>query len=226
MPVDRGAIDAQLREIGEGEAWWEQREFRDLPYILREGERIRGLVIGKLLGARRPRLRSPRWLIVATDQRLICLKQAGIARKQVEIAASEIARVQQGSRLRAYQIVIDVPPRRYRIRIRKADAFRFARSMAPLVPELQRQAAEAAQGAPLPAGGGVAALPGVGGLVSMMQRPTGDFATREHMQHVEAAVERLHEDVERLQRQVAFLESLLHQRADATFRTEPTAHEQ
>lgn len=34
MPVDRGAIDAQLREIGEGEGWWEQREFRALPSIL------------------------------------------------------------------------------------------------------------------------------------------------------------------------------------------------
>ena len=49
MPVDRGAIDGQLREIGEGERWWEQREFRDLPYVLQPDERLRGLTNGKLV---------------------------------------------------------------------------------------------------------------------------------------------------------------------------------
>src|SRR5690606_34155778 len=117
MPVDRGAIDAQLREIGEGGRWWEQREFRDLPYILHADERIRGIVTGRLLGPRRPRiLPSGPWLLVATDQRLLGLRQERFGRKQVEIAPGQVTRMQQGSRLRSYQIVLETPLRRYRIR--------------------------------------------------------------------------------------------------------------
>ena len=108
MPVDRSAIDAQLREIGEGDRWWEQREFRALPHILHADERLVGIANGTLLGVRRPRIgRAGRWLFVATSQRLICLKQERFARKQVEFAAGQISRVQQSSRLRAYQIALE-----------------------------------------------------------------------------------------------------------------------
>src|SRR5688572_173465 len=97
MPLDRGALDAQLREIGEGERWWEQREFRELPNILYPDERIRGITIGKLPG-RTPRLRlSSRWLFVATDQRLLCLKHERFARKQIDIVWGQVTRVHQGS---------------------------------------------------------------------------------------------------------------------------------
>ncbi|MBA2670512.1 MAG: hypothetical protein H0U67_09090 [Gemmatimonadetes bacterium] len=57
MPIDRGEIDAQLRAIGEGERWWEQREFRDLPHVLHPDERIQGIINGKVLGPRRAPLR-------------------------------------------------------------------------------------------------------------------------------------------------------------------------
>ena len=56
MPVDRGQIDQQLRALREGEHWWELREFRELPHLLYDEERIVGLIRGKVLG----RLPQPR----------------------------------------------------------------------------------------------------------------------------------------------------------------------
>ena len=108
MPVDRGAIDAQLKEIGEGERWWEHREFRDLPYVLAPDERIQGLTRGKVLGRLRPRLpQRAAWLLVATNQRLLCLKQERFGRKQVELRVGQISAILHASRLRSYQITLE-----------------------------------------------------------------------------------------------------------------------
>lgn len=221
MPVDRGAIDAQLREIGEGERWWEQREFRTLPYVLHPDERILGIINGKLLGARRPRIRpAGPWLFVATNQRLICLKQERFARKQVEFASGQITGVRQSSRLRAYQVTIATPQGTYRIRIPKADAFRFTGALATLMqsPQVQRAGPEVELLPWLPGFNTVAALPGVAGLVSKVSLlASPEYATRAHVEHVEATVERLQNDVGRLQQQVAFLEELLQKRAEEAF---------
>ncbi|HEX2203981.1 MAG TPA: PH domain-containing protein [Longimicrobium sp.] len=225
MPVDRGAIDGQLKDIGEGERWWEQREFRDLPYILHADERLRGIVNGRLLGRRRPRLglsawRAP-WLIVVTDQRLICLKQERFARKQVEIAPGQITGIHHTSRIRAHQIMIETGVRRYRLRIAKPDAFRFSGALAGLLPKqpLLPGTPPAPEGTTwLPGAGAVAALPGGGGLLSRFTRAApGDYASRAHVERLEATVERLLDDVERLQQQVAFMENLLQTRSEEAF---------
>lgn len=216
MPVDRSAIDAQLRDIGEGDRWWEHREFRALPHILHPDERILGIVRGKLLGVRRPRIgRAGAWLFVTTNQRLICLKQERFARKQVEFAAGQITRVQQGSRLRAYQIALDTAQGRYRIRISKEDAFRFAGSIAGLVPGQPQMMDATLEPKPLhPALAAVAGLPGVGRIAAKAGLlPPPEPAARAHVDRLEATVDRLQVDVERLQQQVGFLEELLRQRA-------------
>lgn len=224
MPVDRGVIDAQLREIGEGERWWEQREFRDLPHILHAGEQIRGIINARLLGPwRRPRLRrSGGWLVVVTDQRLVCLKQERFGRKQVEIAAGQITRIQENSRLRAYDIGLETLQQRYRIRIPKEDAFRFSRALAPLVPNMPVQQLHPAlqEWAWVPGIATVAALPGVGGIVakaSLLSPP--DHASRAQVERLEAAVEQLQGHVERLQQQVTFLEDLLQKQTEEAFLT-------
>jgi hypothetical protein len=218
MPIDRGAIDAQLRDIGEGDRWWEHREFRDLPHVLHADERIRGITTGKLLGRRRPRLLpAARWLLVATDQRLICMKQERFARKQVEVASGQILRIRASSRLRSVQLLVETPQGTYRIRIPKEDAFRFTAALDPLVPEAQRLEPGAAARSWLPGISTLAALPGVSGIVSKMSGPHPDFAARDKLERVEIAVERLQTEVERLQQQVAFLEDLLRTRAEDAF---------
>jgi hypothetical protein len=221
MAMDRGEIDAQLREIGEGERWWERREFRDLPHILHAGERIRGLVDGRVLGPRRPRLRPPgTWLLVATDQRLICLRQERFARRQVEVAAGQITRLTQRARLRGYQITMETPQRRLRLRIAREDAFRFAGALAPLLPDrgVIAPSPDLEPLAWLPGVGAVSTLPFLGGIVSRMAMLSPpDYATRDQVERLEDVVESLRGEVERLQQQVGFLEDLLQKRAEAPY---------
>jgi hypothetical protein len=216
MPMDRGAIDAQLREIGEGERWWEQREFRDLPHMLHADERIQGLATGKLLGARRLRLwPSSSWLFVATNQRLLCLKQERFARRQVDITPGQVIRVSQGNRLRSYQINLETPARKFRLRIPKADAFRFAAAIEPFLPRVPERKLhpDLEPLAWIPGFTRVANLPGLAGVVSTVSKlspPDPEVRGRDyHVERLEATVERLQTDVEQLQEKVAFLENLL-----------------
>ncbi|HEX6925547.1 MAG TPA: hypothetical protein VF167_08955 [Longimicrobiaceae bacterium] len=217
MPVDRGAIDAQLREIGEGEHWWELREFRTLPHVLEAEERIRGLVLGKLLLSRRPRLRpARRWLVVATDERLLCILQERYARRQVEVRRDQISRLEHGPRVRSYQILVESAGRRVRIRIPKKDAVRFSAALTPLAPQnaLAPLPPEVESLAWIPGLTTVATLPGFSGIVSKVARlspPAPPAPGR--IEQLEAAVDQLQADVERLQQQVEFLEKLLDQRS-------------
>ena len=216
MPVDRGALDAQLRAIGEGERWWEHREFRELPYVLHENEGIQAITTGKLLGRRRPRLGpSSRWLFVATDERLLCLKHERFARKQVDIVWGQITRAHQGASVGSYQITISTQERRYRLRIPKDAAIRFTGAIAPFIPR------PAGQGLPdelealswIPGITTVAAFPPFAGVLSkvaMLSPPT--HVMKDQVERLEATVDRLQNDVERLQKQVAFLEDLLQNR--------------
>lgn len=229
MPVDRGSIDMQLREIGEGERWWEQREFRDLPHILHSDERIRGLVLGKLLGRRRPRVKpAGRWMILVTDQRLLCLKQERFARRQVEIPASQIRAIRQSSGLRTHQIIVETERRRYRIRIPNADAFRFAGALAPLMPDRPAPgvSAEFEPWAWIPGMSRVAAITGVSAVysrVAMLSAP--EYATREQVRALAATVEGLQHEVERLQQEVSFLEDLMQKRAEQALIPSPSAED-
>lgn len=218
MPVDRSAIDAQLREIGEGDRWWEQREFRDLPYILNADERIRGVVIGKLLGPRRPRVvPTARWLVVATDQRLICLREQRFGRQQVDMPLGQIIGMRHTSGMRGVQLTIDTPQRKYRIRVPKADAFRFIGALVPLLPHASA-AVDVALG--LQGGGGV--RPGVSGLLARVTGPSrAGFVSRADLARVEDNVQRLENEIERLQQHVEFLENLLEKRPGVLTRQGP-----
>jgi hypothetical protein len=226
MPVDRGAIDAQLREIGEGERWWEQREFRDLPYVLNPCERIYGITNGRLLGRRRPRLPSrTRWLMVATGERLICLQQERFGRKQVDIHFDQITGISHRSRLGAYEIMVEAPRRRYRIRIAKADAFRFMGAITPLISSSgERERTGSVPPALLPRLGVLSALPGMARLAAQVSGIAApEPATRKDLARLEGTVERLEKEVEQLQQQVEFLEKLLQKRSEVLFSSSPAS---
>jgi hypothetical protein len=226
MAVDRGTIEQQLHAIREGDFWWEQREFRELAHVLYENERILGLINGKLLG-RMPRPRTPRrWLIVATSQRIICLSYRPFGRKHVEIFPDMITRVYHSSRLHSYQIAIVTTVQQYRIRIPKADAFRFVQALSVLVPRetVHRLSPGLEALSWVPGISTVAALPGVERMLSKATVLTApEPALRGELQRLEQTVERLQNDVERLQEQVAFLENLLQNRARDHYLTETTA---
>jgi hypothetical protein len=205
MPVGRGDIDAQLRDIGESERWWEQREFRDLPYILHADERLQGVVTGKLV---RRVLRSARWLIVATTERLICLREERFGRQQVEIQFSQVTGMQQTTKLRGVQITLETVNGKYRIRVARGDAFRFIGAISPLLP----RPAGLPQGE---SGAGLVGVPRLAGLVSRVATlPAPDHVARAGVGRLETAVENLENQVERLQERVEFLENLLQKRSD------------
>ena len=210
MPIDRGAIDGQLREIGEGERWWEQREFRDLPYVLQPEERLRGLTNGKLVKWRRPRVfRSTRWLVVVTTQRVIFLKMARFGRQQVDVHLDQITGVHQTTRLRSVQITLETRNRKHRVLIPKAEAFRFMGALAPLIqrPEVTTDPGILSFGA----------TPRIAGLLARVTAPPEPYVKPGELARVEATVERLEHEVERLQQHVEFLENLLQKRSEGAF---------
>lgn len=215
MPVDRGAIDAQLKDIGEGERWWEQREFRDLPYILNPDERIHGLVNAKLRRGLRPRvLPRPQWLVVATNQRLICLKRQRVGRQQMDILLGQITRMWHTTRLRGVYITLDTPHARHRLRVLKADAFRFIGALGALLAQAQPTLAGggATQWLPAPPTGRISRL--LGGFPSL---PAPEYVTRADFDQVKAEVERLEMEMERMRQHVEFLENLVQKHTEATF---------
>jgi hypothetical protein len=90
MPIDRGIIDQQFHTLQESTAWWEEPELRVLPAVLRSDERILAIARGKIARVRWLR-RS--WLIVVTDERLLCLRSRRDSWTQLEVGGQEIARV-------------------------------------------------------------------------------------------------------------------------------------
>lgn len=216
MTVDRGQIDAQLKSIGEGDRWWEQREFRALPAVLEEGERITGLAMGKLRGTRMPRMRpSGRWLFVTTDRRVICLQEQRYARRQIDLPGEQILRVSQSSGLRRYRVTLHLRDRRVQLRIAKSEAYRFGDAVAafdppehatPLPPELEPLAL-------IPGMNRIARLPMVRSLAERVsQLSPADTIPADRVRKLERAVESLTEEVDQLREQVAFLEDLLKER--------------
>lgn len=226
MSVDRGEIDQQLLAIRESDHWWEQREFRELARVLFPSERILGLVNGKLFG-RMPRPRAPRqWLIVATTQRLICISNSVLGRRQIEIFPDMVTRIYHSSRLRNYQIAISTTVQSYRIRIAKAEAFRFVQALSALMPResLHRLSPGLEALSWVPGMATVASLPGVERMLSKATVLTApEPAMRGDIQRLEETVERLQNEVERLTEHVAFLERLLEGRDEQKYLTETTA---
>lgn len=217
MPVDRGLIDQQLRELREGEHWWELREFRDLPNVLFDGERIVGVIRGKVLG-RLPHPRPRRkWLIVATTQRLLFLKNSPFGMKRMEVAPAEVTRIYHSNRLGSYQVTVVTTVQKYRIKIPKADAFRFVQALASVIPSesVHRLSPSLEALSWVPGITTVASLPGV---ERMLTRATVLAApppvSRTELQRMEETIEQLQKDVDRLIEQVAFLENLLQKRAE------------
>lgn len=122
MPIDRGIIDQQLQELGESSRWWQERELRDLPAVMHADERILAITRGKL---GRLRFTKRTWLMVVTDQRLICLRAAHSGWRQLEVNSRHIERVSLRVGPFRGRVVVGTNARTYRLLVPRADAYRL-----------------------------------------------------------------------------------------------------
>ncbi|MGD8279093.1 MAG: PH domain-containing protein, partial [Gemmatimonadota bacterium] len=130
MPLDRGIIDQQLEALGESTRWWEEREFRDLPAVLRADENLLALSRGKVA---RVRVTHRTWLIVVTDQRLLCLRSMRRAGwRQLEIGAGKILRVALRIGPFRGRVIVSSAGRTCRLLVARADGYRLSSVLSTL----------------------------------------------------------------------------------------------
>ncbi len=208
MPVDRGAVDQQLQDIGEGSHWWDVRELRHLPAVLQEEERI--LAIGRARIARMRWMRRA-WLVVVTDRRLLFLRSgARSSWRQLEVPVREITRVTLRIGPFRGRVRVLAAAEKYRLLLQRHDASKVASALA-LVDAPANQVASAF--------GPVRMLRQV--VDHMMALPAVALDTaralppaQPEMDESRRRIEALEEQVQQLQRQVDFLEELLRRRQE------------
>lgn len=130
MPIDRGHIDQQLHTLQEGSRWWDVRELRDLPSVMHEDERILAISHGRIARVRWLR-RS--WLILVTDQRLLCLRShRDEGWRQLEAAASQVTGVSLRIGPRRGRVRVTAGGRKYRLLVPRPDAHKLLSALSLL----------------------------------------------------------------------------------------------
>lgn len=206
MPIDRGTIDQQLRALGETSRW-DERELRDLPTVLHSDETILAISRGKI--ARLRWLRRS-WLIVVTNERLLCLRSSGRSWRQLEVSASQIARVALRIGVFRGRVIVLTTGSTYRLLVPRWDAYKLLTALSGL----------AQSGEQAISGFGptriarrvidhVLAMP----AAALDPQPSGPSTQRVLADPArERRLDMLEEQVQQLQQQVDFLEQLLRER--------------
>ncbi len=213
MAIDRGTIDKQLQALGDSARWWDQRELRDLPSVMNEGERILAIARGKLARVRWLR-RS--WLIVATDRRLLCLRSGGPTKwQQVEVDAGQITRVALRVGPLRGRVVVVAGGNTYRLLVPRPDSYKLSDALSRL--STHSRDALSVPGPTLVVRrvfDHVLSLPAAvlnpAPPLALVKTPPPETAM------LDERVAQLEEQVQELQRQVTFLEDLLRERHAAT----------
>jgi hypothetical protein len=219
MPLDRGIVDQQLQALGESSRWWDRRELRDLPAVLHEDEQIIAIARGKI--ARVRWLRRP-WLIVVTQQRLLCLRSGSrTSWRQIEANASQITRVSLRVGLFRGRVLVAVAGHTYRLLVPRADAYKLQSALTRVSgPAKAKPPGFAPTRMVHRVIDHVLALPAValspeGTAALVLPAPVPDTSA------LDERVQALEQEVFQLSQQVDFLEQLLRQRqmaADAVER--------
>lgn len=215
MPIDRGIIDQQLQALGASASWWDQRELRDLPTALHADEHILAIARGKIARVRWLR-RS--WLIVVTDQRILCLRSsAGSGWRQFEIDIRRIERVTLRIGPFRGRVLIVAAGDTFRLLVVRADAYRLVNVLSNL--GTQRKETHAGLAPTLLVRrvvDHVLALPAVAFNPQTAQPARGVAVAPAGTAHVDREVDQrvqvLEEQIQQLQQQMEFLEELLEQR--------------
>lgn len=207
MPLDRGIIDQQLQALGEGTGWWDRRELRDLPAVLRTDERILAIAYGKV-GRIRWLRRS--WLIVVTDARLLCLKSYGRSWRQIEVDVDRIARLAIRVGPFRGRLHVVAGGERLRLLTRKAKAYSLLNALnSVVVPANEQQRGFGAVRVVRRVMDHVLALPAV---AFGPDAPQATPPPAPKLLPADDYVQKLESEVEQLRQQVDFLEQLLQQR--------------
>lgn len=207
MSIDRGLIDQQLKELGEGSSWWERREMRDLPAILHADEQL--LAIGRGALSRSGRVR-PKWLIVVTDRRLLCVRSSGRSGwRQVEVPAGQIQRTGLRIGPMRARVIVVTSDRTYRLRVSRPDGNKLSTALSRIgSPALGRRAGS----------GPTVVIRRV--IDHMLELPAAALQPAVpkalpvpvDLSAVDERVDALEQEVEQLREHVRFLEQLLQQK--------------
>ncbi len=130
MAIDRGIIDQQLQALGESPSWWERRELRDLPAVMHANEQIHAIARGKL--PRRDPFRRF-WLIVVTDQRLLCLRSSsGAGWRQLDVDGDLIRRTALRIGPFRARVLVTAGGQTYKLRVTRADGYKLWNALSRL----------------------------------------------------------------------------------------------
>lgn len=135
MPLDRGIIDQQLQALGESTAWWEVREMRDLPAVLRADERILAMARANVA---RIRVIRRKWLIVLTNTRLLCLKSQRRSWQQFDVDLDHIMRVSLRVGPFRGRVRVATESQMLRLLMPRPDAFRFQSALLSVVTPVEQ----------------------------------------------------------------------------------------
>ena len=207
MPLDRGLIDQQLQALGESSNWWDQRELRDLPAVLDPDEQIRAISRGHIA-----RLRAPRrkWLIIATNRRLLFLRSGRrTSWQQLEVSTGQITLVRMRTGVLHGRVLVQAGSLRYRLVVPRADAYKLTAALSSIVKPRQDEPGFGPTRIIRRMVDHVLALPVATFNPDAPVKPAPAPAIDDV---VEKRVSLLEEQVHELQQQVDFLEKLLQQR--------------
>lgn len=125
--MDRSTLTEQLDALGGSSRWWNERELRDLPSILQPDEEVLAIARGKV-GRIRVMRRS--WLVLATDQRLLCVRSMrGAGWRQFELRADQVRRVSLRIGPFRGRVLVHTVGETYRVLLPRNDAYDVFRAL-------------------------------------------------------------------------------------------------
>lgn len=141
MPISKQELSSQLGQLRYRHTLFAGAELRHLPKVLREGERLLALARGKHEGVK--------WLIAATDQRLLLLdKGLFYSLKLLELPLREIQTIQQkAGALRGELSITTASGVRHITHLRRRAALAVADIVSQKIAELPARAQPAPPGA-------------------------------------------------------------------------------
>ncbi len=209
MPIDRGLIDQQLQALGEGSRWWNVRELRDLPAVMESDERILSITRGKIA---RPRWLHRPWLILISEQRLLCLRSnARAGWRQFEVPAEQITRVALRVGPARSRIVVVAGGTKHRLLVPRADGRKVLAALSVLVTPTTLSTSYAPTRMLRQVIDHILALPAVALDAPVRLPPPAADDSR-----LEERLDALEQQVHHLEEHVDFLEKLLRERHGAT----------